>query len=438
MSEHKLIEGFSKLSREKKLSVLAQIINADKTFISTLNEHLHTDDKIQKLYNNFSENTISNYYLPYSVAPNFLINSKIYHIPMVTEESSVVAAASSAAKFWSVHGGFKASVRSMIKVGQVHFTWSGDELKLKNLFEKNRKRLYKALQPLTQKMQNRGGGIVTLELRNMKEVLPDYFQLLVTFNTVDSMGANFINSCLELLASEWRELVNQSINNDSDNLEIIMAILSNYTPDCNVRVELSGHINIFDGVYSGMSGKEFGLKFVQAVNIAQKDIYRAVTHNKGIFNGIDAVILATGNDFRATEACGHAYASTGNQYHALSHAIIENEIFKLVLEVPFAVGTIGGLTRLHPLAEKTFQILNYPNAEELMMIAASVGLANNFSAVRALITSGIQLGHMRMHLSNILSTFNLTVEEEAMCKSYFADKTVTTAAVENYIRQIRN
>jgi hydroxymethylglutaryl-CoA reductase len=197
-------------------------------------------------------------------------------------------------------------------------------------------------------------------------------------------------------------------------------------------------VKVFDKLDNNLNGARFAEKFVLAVDIARKDPYRAVTHNKGIFNGMDAVVMATGNDFRAVEACGHAYASHEGSYTSLSKASVSKGIFHFSLKVPFAVGTVGGLTGLHPLAKTSLEILGNPSASLLMEIIAAAGLANNFSAVRSLITKGIQHGHMKMHLSNILQQLNATEPERDEVKRYFGDKTVSYSAVENYLKIIRN
>ena len=178
----------------------------------------------------------------------------------------------------------------------------------------------------------------------------------------------------------------------------------------------------------------FAEKFKKAVDIAHIDEYRATTHNKGIYNGIDAVVIATGNDFRATEAAGHAYASRNGHYESLSSCEIKDGMFKFWLEVPIALGTIGGLTSLHPLAKESRELLGHPSAPELMTIAATMGLANNYAAVKSLTTKGIQQGHMKMHLANILNQLGATDEQKAAALVHFKDVTVTYAGVEEFLK----
>jgi hydroxymethylglutaryl-CoA reductase len=212
-----------------------------------------------------------------------------------------------------------------------------------------------------------------------------------------------------------------------------MAILSNYTPQCIVRAWVECDIAEFYHQDAAL----YAEKFRKAVQIARIDPYRAVTHNKGIFNGIDAVVLATANDFRAIEACGHAFAAHGGQYRGLSQCIIEQNRFRFWLDIPLAVGTVGGLTSLHPLAKLSLDILGNPSAKELMMIIATVGLAQNFAALRSLVTTGIQKGHMKMHLSNMLNYFNCTEWEANQAKAHFEDKTVSFSGLRDFVEGIR-
>ena len=421
----KMISGFSKLTKEEKINWLATNFFTDQTeIISTIKKYWNSDELLQQLHDDFIENTISNFYLPYGVAPNFLINNTPYTIPMVIEESSVVAAASLVAKFWSTRGGFKAEVLSTTKIGQVHFMYDGDKNELIQYFN-SKKELFKiATASITKNMEKRGGGILDIQLIDKTEKLPNYYQIHVTFETVDSMGANFINSCLEAIAKEFR----------SDAVEIVMSILSNYVPECLVRAEVSCNIEEL----GGEDPQQFAKKFHQAVQIAGVEPHRAVTHNKGIMNGIDAVVLATGNDFRAIEAGVHAYASRSGHYTSLTHCEITNGIFRFWIEVPLAVGTVGGLTSLHPLAKLSLEMLQHPSAKELMMIMATAGLAQNFAALRALTTKGIQHGHMKMHLMNILHQLEADEHEKTVIANYFDGKTVTHSAVVDKFQELRN
>ena len=435
----KTISGFSKLSKSEKIdwTVSNHFSNANEAK-RVLKQYWNTNEKLQQLHDEFIENTITNYYLPLGVAPNFLINNALYTLPMAIEESSVVAAASKAAKFWLTKGGFKTTVISTTKIGQVHFMYHGDYNKLKDYFNTIKPQLISDAKPITKNMEQRGGGILDIELRNKTQQLKGYYQLHASFETLDAMGANFINSCLEQFAKTFKnEALRYEVFSEEEKvIDIVMSILSNYVPECLVRAEVSCKIDdLSEG--DAISGQEFAEKFVQAVNIAKVEPYRAVTHNKGIMNGIDAVILATGNDFRAVEAGVHAYASRSGRYSSLSHASIKDDIFSFWIEIPLALGTVGGLTNLHPLVKVALELLGKPSAKELMQIVAVAGLAQNFAALKSLTTTGIQQGHMKMHLMNILNQFEATNDEKTKLIAHFKTHVVTHSAVVEAIKVMR-
>ena len=435
-----ILKGFSKLLKEDKLKAVAEYIENPSEFISLLKSFWHRNDECQKQFDEFSENTISNFHIPYGVSPNVIINGETYIVPMVIEESSVVAAASAAAKFWGERGGFHAEIVDVKKVGQVHFCWKGKKETLLNLMPEVKAELLRNTASITEKMEKRGGGILDIELIDFTDKIENYYQLRITFNTCDSMGANFINSILESFGRSLQEFFSQQENlkEEERNVEIVMCILSNYTPECKVKVWVECHTDELNGVYEQLDGKAFAAKFKKAVDIAHIDEYRATTHNKGIYNGIDAVVIATGNDFRAVEAAGHAYASRNGHYASLSYVDIQDDIFRFTLEVPLALGTVGGLTSLHPLAKKSLELMGNPSAKQLMMIAATMGLANNYAAVKSLTTKGIQQGHMKMHLANILNQLGATENEKTLATEYFKDKTVSYSEVEKFLYSVRS
>lgn len=435
-SSSKFIKGFSKLSKEAKMEWVANQYtqNPEKT-IALLSDYWHPDAETQKLHDDFIENTLSNYYLPFAVAPNFRINEKVYCVPLAIEESSVVAAAAKAANYWFTRGGFKTQVLSTNKIGQVHFIWEGhNKPQFLTFFENLKPILIQKTESITRNMQQRGGGILSIELRDKSTIEPGYYQLHATFNTCDSMGANFINSVLEEFAKILKEEIQNQAWDDSDkNIQVIMCILSNYTPECIVRAEVSCPVS--DLNEDDMDPELFASRFQRAVRIAEIEPYRATTHNKGIMNGIDSVVIATGNDFRAVEACAHTFASRSGQYTSLTHCEVKNGEFRFYLDIPLSLGTVGGITSLHPMVKLAFEILENPNAEELMQITAAVGLAQNFSALRSLTTTGIQKGHMKMHLLNILNQLEATDAEKNQIVDYFKDKVVShRAAVEVFCK----
>ncbi len=436
-----IVNGFSKLTKEQKINwVLEHHLNNDPQVKKIIQQYWNSDAKLQKLHDEFSENTISNFYMPFGLAPNFKINGQILTIPMVIEESSVIAAASKAAKFWLERGGFKTTILGTTKLGHVHFNFEGDKEKLAVFFETILKeKLHQDSEEITHNMRKRGGGILNIELIDKTTDIPHYYQLKVSFDSVDSMGANFINSCLEQYAKTLERELNLAehfTSNEKDSLQIIMCILSNYTPDNLVRAEVSCPVE--DLAEKNVSAKEFVSKFTQAIRIAEEEPYRATTHNKGIMNGVDAVVMATGNDFRAVEACAHTHASQNGRYSSLTHCKIEDSIFYFWMDLPIALGTVGGLTSLHPLVKLALQILGNPDAKELMGIVAVAGLAQNFAALRSLVTTGIQKGHMKMHLFNILNQFDATEKEKTFFVEFFKDKTVTHHNVITELKKMRS
>lgn len=412
------VKGFSKLSKQAKQEwLITNYFDNPEKALDLLKRYTHEDPKIQQLHDEFIENTVSNFYLPFGIAPNFLINGNTYCVPMAIEESSVVAAAAKSANFWYNKGGFKATVISSVKVGHVHFEYEGDAEKLHHWFEVNKGVIISETDSITANMRKRGGGILSLNLVNKSDELANYFQLEGRFDTCDSMGANFINSVLEKLAESFKHHLRSSDLEDTD-ITVVMCILSNYTPECLVRAEVTAPTDkLVEG--TGISPEEFAKKFKTAVAIAETQPYRAVTHNKGIMNGVDSVILATGNDFRAVEACAHAYASRSGRYSSLTHVEVADGQFKFWLEMPLSLGTVGGITSLHPMVKFAHELMGNPNAQELMMITATVGLAQNFSALRSLTTTGIQQGHMKMHLMNVLNQLEATNEEKEIIIHYF-------------------
>ena len=433
------IKGFSKLTKDEKLELVASYFPDSDLAINELKTFWHPNKNTQKLFDEFSENTISNFYIPFGIAPNMMINAKNYMVPMVIEESSVIAAASSSAKFWAERGGFKSKIIATEKIGQVHFLWNGNIEKLNKHLPSLKEKLIQGTKHITSRMDERGGGITNIAIIDLTSELKNYYQLKATFETKNSMGANFINSCLE----EFAQILKNYISNNPDfNLEekecnIIMSILSNYTPNCLVETTVECEVRRLKNIDLEMDPEVFAQKFETAVKIAQIDTHRATTHNKGIFNGIDAVALATGNDFRAIEACGHTFAARSGKYKSLTDITIDNNHFKYTLTIPLALGTVGGLTTLHPLAKRSLQLLGNPNAEDLMMIMASAGLANNFGAIKSLVTKGIQQGHMKMHLFNILNQYHATEVEKSEAREFFKEEKVSVKRVSDFLASLR-
>ena len=430
------ITGFSKLNIEEKIELIMKTVTLNDQQIRMLQAHENEKDP-DRVIEKLSENYISNYSLPFSIAPNFSVNDKWYYVPMVTEESSVVAAAAYAAKFWSGQGGFRSEITGTIKSGQIYFSWKGNIDKLQAILPVLKEKMASAVKPLLVNMEKRGGGIIDITFNPEHNVNNDYHIVNVEFDTIDSMGANLINSCLETMGSELIAFIHSTYSGSDREAEIIMAILSNYTPDCLVECSAECNTDQLAEISGNLTPEQFARKFAKAVQIAHEYIPRAVTHNKGIFNGIDAVLLATGNDFRAVEACGHAYAAKDGNYKALTDIEISGNRFIYKLRIPLSIGTVGGATSVHPMARLALQIMNNPTAAELMQVVASVGLASNFAAIRSLITDGIQKGHMKLHLKNILSHFDVNESEKILVEEHFRNKQYSFGAISEFLGNIR-
>jgi hydroxymethylglutaryl-CoA reductase len=432
--DNSIIQGFSKYNKEQRIDALINKYAFDVSLGTFLKSCEASDESVQKIIDDLSENPVSSFPFPFSVAPNFVVNGKNLFFPLVSEESSVVAALGNAAGFWAKRGGFHAEILGTEKKGQVHFRWNGNLEYLQSLFPGMKDKMLAESAFLTARMEERGGGISGIELKSLHHILPNYFQLDVGFETCDAMGANFINSCLEQFGKSLQDffLTSQKVSEGQRECEIIMAILSNYTPESRVHVWVECPVSeLLDGKTEAEC-EAFAHRFEQAVRISQLDVSRAVTHNKGIFNGIDALAVATGNDFRAIEACGHAFASRSGHYSGLTDVQIQNGKFRFSIELALAVGVIGGVTAVHPMAKLATKILDNPSAKELMTYLAIAGLASNFAAVKALVSVGIQKGHMKMHLSNILNQLAIPEEYRSKIQEYFQDRTVTFSAVEEY------
>ena len=431
----KKIIGFSKLSKKEKIEwICSNYLDNSKENIEILDKYLNTDINIQSIHNTFSENTLSNFYFPFSVAPNFLINNSNYCLPMVIEESSVVAAASNSAKFWYDKGGFSANVIGIEKIGQIHFLFNGDSQKINSFVNDNMTKLIDSTSSISLKMKERGGGINSIKLIDKSSEYNNYYQISVSFNTIDSMGANYINSCLENITKKLIEeiKISNELTEEEKDINIIMSILSNSTPNCIVEAKAECKINEI-GDINGLSSNEFAEKFFHAIEISKIDLGRAVTNNKGIMNGIDSVLISTGNDFRAVEASVHSYASKDGKYKGLTECSIDNDIFSIKLKLPIALGTVGGIIDLHPLVKLSHKILGEPNSSTLMEIVAVAGLAQNFAAIKSLITTGIQKGHMKMHLINLLKKYNASEDQINNAINFFKEKEINNKAVEDFL-----
>jgi len=341
------------------------------------------------------ENHIANYELPFGVAMNFVINDEELLIPMVTEEPSVIAAASNAGKMIAKQGGFQTKMKERLLIGQVALKNVPDIDKAKTAVKENEEHILDLANAAHPSILNYNGGARTVNVRTLPaedtQRTPDFFVVHLAVDTGEAMGANIVNTMVEAIGPFIEELT------EGDSL---MNILSNYATDSLVTATCT--IDPQSLQTKELDGDTVRDRIIEATQLAQVDPYRAVTHNKGIMNGLDSVLVATGNDWRAVEASAHAYASKSGQYRSLSTwTKDDNGNLKGSITLPISVGAVGGTLSIHPTAQFAYRLLDEPNAKELSGILASVGLAQNLSAVRALVTEGIQKGHMGLQARSL-------------------------------------
>ncbi|MHA2007689.1 MAG: hydroxymethylglutaryl-CoA reductase, degradative [Promethearchaeota archaeon] len=377
------ISGFYKLSfeeRHKLLAELADLNEEEKELLNTLGYFKPT--QIDTLI----ENVVGSYQLPFGLAFNFKINDKDYIIPMVIEEPSVVAAASNAAKMARIHGGFQSAEVKSIMISQIQITQLKDIDGAKKILEENKSNLLKIANEQDPILNELGGGAKNIEIREINTNRGKMVILHLLVDVLDAMGANVVNTMAEAISPHIEELCQG---------KIYLRIVSNLATHRLARSKAT-----FDKELLG--GAEVVEGILNAYEFALADPYRATTHNKGIMNGIVALTMATGNDTRAIESGAHAYASLSGKYSPMTKFDLDSE-GNLVgeIEVPLALGIIGGMTKIHPMARLALKILNVKSANELSQIGAALGLAQNVAALRALASEGIQKGHMALHSRNI-------------------------------------
>lgn len=380
--------GFSKKTPAERLEFLkAHELLQDENWQNLANQsHLPLETA-----NQMSENVLSVLALPYSIAPDFLIDGQVYQVPFATEEPSVVAAASFAAKIIKRSGGFKTEIHNRQMIGQVALYDVPDVAKALEQIQNEKSDLLELANQAHPSIVKRGGGARDLRM-DFLEGETDFLVVYLVVDTQEAMGANILNTMLEALKERLEELTGG---------QSLMAILSNYATEALVTAscEIDFHSLSRDKAEAERTAQRIAL----ASQFAKQDPYRASTHNKGIFNGIDAVLLATGNDWRAIEAGAHAYAARDGRYQGLSNWEVDLEERKLYgqLTLPMPVAAKGGSIGLNPMVVASFDLLGQPTAKELASIIASVGLAQNFAALRALVTTGIQAGHMKLHAKSL-------------------------------------
>ncbi|RME85813.1 MAG: hydroxymethylglutaryl-CoA reductase, degradative [Caldilineae bacterium] len=376
------LKGFYRLSPQERAEVLARWADLDASDRAALQGGLALADADLLV-----ENVVGLYSLPFAIAPNFIIDGREMLIPMVIEEPSVVAALANAARLARAGGGFSTGSTAPVMIGQIQLLDVPDAVSATEAIEAQKEALLAELEPLHPTIRRLGGGPLDLQVRRLDET-PAGPMLVVhlLMDTRDAMGANAVNTAAEALAPRLEALTQG---------RALLRILSNLSDRRRAWASCRIPVNAFS--QGDLDGGRVARGIVEANAFAWADPYRAATHNKGIFNGIDAVALATGQDWRAIEAGAHAYAARDGRYRTLTQWQVEEDSLVGRLEIPLAVGTVGGLTRYHPTARLALKILGQPNARRLAEILVAVGLAQNLAALRALVTEGIQRGHMALH-----------------------------------------
>ena len=384
--EKEYLNKFYKKSRADRIEALrlAGVISQEDYNLLTLNQLKLPDEVADRMI----ENMVAKYELPFGIALNFVVDGDELLIPMVTEEPSVVAASSNAGKMIGESGGFQTEMETRLLIGQIVLKNIADKTAAASLVQEKEAEMIELANAAHPSILKYGGGARKVATRIIEAdeayQTPPFFVIHLMVDTGEAMGANIVNTMVEALAPYLEDLTGG---------ESLMNILSNYSTESLVTATCS--INPKYLATKSMSGEDVRDRIVEATQFATVDPYRAVTHNKGIMNGIDSVLVATGNDWRAVEAGVHAYASRSGQYRSLTRWIkgadgnLQGE-----LTIPLSVGSVGGTLSIHPTAQFAYRLLKEPNAKELSRILACVGLAQNLAAVRALVTDGIQKGHM--------------------------------------------
>jgi len=373
------------------------------------------------LANSLSENQIGSFSLPYGFATDFLVNGVDYLVPMVIEEPSVIAAASNAAKRVKNSGGFKTFSSSKVVYGQIVLeNLSSADIEL---LESKDSEIFEFAKEAHPSLIKRGGGIVSLKFNHYDKFL----ELELGIDTVDAMGANMVNTILEKTAQKVSELVNG---------DVLCSILSNSGLGQVVTVE--AEINFSQLATKTMSGDEVAQRIVKLSKFSQVSVKRVVTHNKGIMNGIDAVYLATGNDFRAEEAAAHSFAFESGQYQPFSEWYIKDDKLIGTLKMPIELGSVGGAISALPMAQLSLAIMKIKDSTQLQSVVGAVGLANNLSAMRALVTTGIQAGHMGLQSKSLAVSAGATGKEiDQVAKILNQTKNYTIKNAQNILMQLR-
>lgn len=421
-----LDKNFRHLPRQQKLQQLVDKQWLSEEQFNILLNHPLIDEEVA---NSLIENVIAQGALPVGLLPNIIVDDKAYVVPMMVEEPSVVAAASYGAKLVNQTGGFKTVSSERIMIGQIVFDGVDDTEKLSADIKALEKQIHKIADEAYPSIKARGGGYQCIAIDTFPE--QQLLSLKVFVDTKDAMGANMLNTILEAITAFLKSEFPQS--------DILMSILSNHATASVVKVQ--GEIDVKDLARGERTGEEVAKRMERASVLAQVDIHRAATHNKGVMNGIHAVVLATGNDTRGAEASAHAYASRDGQYRGIATWRYDQERQRLIgtIEVPMTLAIVGGGTKVLPIAKASLELLNVDSAQELGHVVAAVGLAQNFAACRALVSEGIQQGHMSLQYKSLAIVVGAKGDEIAqVAEALKQEPRANTQVAERILQDLRS
>ena len=418
--------GFSKKSYHERL----ELLRAQALLSPEKQRSLEQDEQVSlAVADQLSENVVGTFSLPYSIIPELLVNGQDYTVPYVTEEPSVVAAASYASKIIKRAGGFTAQVHERQMIGQVALYQVANPEQAQEKIASKKAELLELANQAYPSIVKRGGGARDLHVEQIKGET-DFLVVYLHVDTQEAMGANMLNTMLEALKPVLEELSQG---------QSLMGILSNYATDSLVTASCRIAFRYLSRQKE--QGREIAEKIALASQFAQADPYRATTHNKGIFNGIDAILIATGNDWRAIEAGAHAFASRDGRYQGLSRWTLDLEREELVGEMtlPMPVATKGGSIGLNPRVAFSHELLGNPSAKELAQLIVSIGLAQNFAALKALVSTGIQQGHMKLQAKSLALLAGASESEVApLVERLIAEKTFNLETAQRYLENLRS
>ncbi|MGW8120151.1 hydroxymethylglutaryl-CoA reductase, degradative [Staphylococcus xylosus] len=420
-----LSKTFRHLSRTEKLEELVI-----KGWLSEENKNVLLNNPLisEEIANSLIENVIGQGTLPVGLLPEINVDGKSYVVPMMVEEPSVVAAASYGAKLVNQTGGFKVIASERLMIGQIVFDSVKDTAVLEEHLQQLEVQMKRIADEVYPSIIERGGGFRKIEI----DTFPNegLVSLKIYVDTKDAMGANMLNTILEGITAY--------LKNELEHVDILMSILSNHATASVVKVQ--GEISVDALSKGGRDGQDVAKRMERASVLAQVDIHRAATHNKGVMNGIHAVVLATGNDTRGAEATAHAYASKDGQYRGLAtwHYNEEKQVLVGTIEVPMTLATVGGGTKVLPIAKASLELMNVDSAQELGHVVAAVGLAQNFAACRALVSEGIQQGHMSLQYKSLAIVVGAQGEEIAqVAERLKTQDRANTAVAQQLLEELR-